>query len=214
MNWANFKNLVKSLMPGDAMRQNCSAIIDLHTKVGVRHIQRLVPQYQTGHITEFEYADGTLIEPYAMEFNYSSEMVDVRPRELWIVGDESDGLCYRALADDVPWESRFDLKCNTPRKFAVAWNPKGTGFWISPALEEGYKCELHWDGIYSDWGDEDECGLDIDEADAVADYVRSEIRKEVDRDHQAAQAFYASWMAKVRRLHVDKNMRTKQSTLR
>lgn len=221
MIWSAFKTAVENFMPGDAMRQNCADMIELQTRVAVRHLQRLIPFYQEGHITYFAYTDGTLTGSYAMSFVYPDSMVKPRPKELWVVTTvDSDPdyayaageYCERAYADDYPWKDRWDMRCCPPNKYAVSWDTKGGGFWLFPALEEGYMAELHWDGLYSGWADDDECGMDEDEADAVADYIRSQIRMEVDRDPAAAAAFMTSWRNKVRRLHVDAVRRTNQTT--
>lgn len=212
MKWANFKSSVLKFMPVDSVRQNATGIIELQTKAAVQHLQRLIPAYRRYGTRYYKPQDGKQIGE-AMEFPYPDLSECVMPESAFLVStfevdftgydqpyEVNDG-CIRIRLSDYPWSQRYDLKCGAVQGYFVSFSDDTGTFWAYPAVIDGWRVELNYSAVDASFNDDDETGLGELEADAVADYVKAELRKEIERDMNDAALFMAEWRRKVRNLH-------------
>lgn len=204
--WLRFTDSVKDLMAGDYQIANLQSFLLANLRQGVIDIQRYVPEYGVGHETTFLPGDLRL-EGSAHRGCLNHELTELVHVEFVDKEDE----CARRLVWVEPWKNRQDLicGCRTESDFAgIAFNISTGHFYVYPAIPEGYKLIMEWNGMKRVFEDGDCVPFDESMAQVVADYLRWRIKRDLDHDMAAARELEASYIRARRNLYVDARNRS------
>jgi hypothetical protein len=97
-----------------------------------------------------------------------------------------------------PWSNRHELieavVCMTGDRGYIAFDPNSSDFLSFPQIPVGeddnertWELEINWDGLKTDFDDNDATPFDDEAVDAVAEYVMSYFQRHVDKDLAAAE---------------------------
>lgn len=125
----------------------------------------------------------------------------------------------RHPVDDVGWDRRYVLTnaqdCLLANSAQMTINPTEASFIIYPRLldedDEGYThlLEINWDGLRTEWENDDETPFNSKCAEAVANYVKSKIKREGDHDESAKRSYWESYVTDRANLHLNAKRRKK-----
>jgi hypothetical protein len=197
---------VKGFLPKDAVRLGIQTTLTQYITQAIIDIQSKVPKYRTGHETIY------LAEDFVAEGNASKGRL---PQGAMLTGgwfikvDEEDEEeeCIKIPLTNYPWNNRSNIICgdscfNGPRGW-ISVDPQRAQFLVVPAVEDPNKVSLFWDGLKTEFEDDEAVPFDERCAMAVADFVRSRLARIVDKDLAAYASFNQSYLTTLRGIFVD-----------
>lgn len=181
-------------------------LIESLIKQGVMELQSYVEFYRYNQERVFTFSDAT-------EWGEACQLTlpeGCRIRDVYYVKDDSD--CERMPVAQYDWENRFDLKCGAPRmqgkEFYAAVDPSGRTLTVFPTLLDGYHVSVFYDGLKSNFADNDSVPFDEGAALAIADYVRFRLNLQIPANVKMAGVFEEAYRSK--RLQLYRDAREKQ----
>ena len=185
MTWSDFKQAVSDLITVDAERIGSEAYIERMIRLAVGEVQRLVPRYRKGH--ELTYAVGDVA------LDGEASIITLPDGQLTITEAyrlSEDDSCDRKPFKTYPFTNRNDLICGRVDTDLfpdlLSQNREATKLWIYPKLETGFEVQIVGEGIRMEFEDEDVVPFDERVAVVVAEFVKSKLAREVERDVRLA----------------------------
>ncbi len=221
MTWDDFKDEVKGLLTVDQGRLGAEDFIEQKLKLGVLDLQSHIEFYTAGHEDTLDAGDFT--------DNGSASTADLpsgcRVQEAYIcrtnADDDEDVTEHPVLLHD--WEKRLELINGEvtllDNNGRMAISPQGVTYLVYPAIKDGveatdgsgktydYTLKLVWNGKKHDFAGDDETPFDLEEAEAVALYVKSYIAKDFEKDLAMSQSLLADYLKKRQKLYLDAQAR-------
>jgi hypothetical protein len=188
MIWSAFKTLVDGSLAVERKRLGAQTFIDAQVRIAVGDLQSFIPYYRKGITTTLEEddlsSDGFASKGSIPRGAALRELYHVKTGSMWV---------RRPM---VPYEFslRNDLRAGvlsigTERsqfRFVLDKRDGGKTFWVYPRVTEGYAVQIVWDAIIgrtnADYLDADEVPFDEPFADAVHEFVKWKLTREVDRN--------------------------------
>ena len=188
-------------MPEHNRRHGIQTLIDRLMRAAVADLQRLIPYYQTDHVDLVSAATLTARGYCSAGVFPEGEVNAVRVIKL--NGATPDYANFRELTE-LPWASRWDAIAGSlayPTS-GILIDPRVREYLVLPALTSTEVLEISWLGIKRDFADAEETPFDEDEADAVADYVKARIARQIDNDLQMAGSYENSYRSARKALYL------------
>lgn len=221
MTWLEFKAAVRELLTVDATRLNIQTFIDRQIRNGVVDIQSTIPFYRAGNSVTFS-LNGTIkdSEPLAEAEKASEGLLegDVRVLDAYFIdgqydyewqddlseASDSNSACSRRPLRQWPWPNRHDMICGATAGYnLIAINPRGGSFYIYPQVTSTDKVEIFYDGLKKSFLDADVTTFDDSVVEAMGNFVKAKISREVDRDLELHDSYWASYLIDRSRLFLD-----------
>ena len=221
MTWQEFKSEVRVLITVDSDRLNVQDYIDRQIRNAVVDIQSSIPFYRVGNTVTYS-LNGTIkdTEPLAIAESATEGLLegDVRILDGYFVdgqfdydwqddlseGADSNSECSRRPLRQWPWSNRFDLVCGaTKGYFLISISPQGGKFFIYPQVTASDKVVLYYDGLKKTFANTDEVTFDESVVEAVANFTKAKVSREIDRDLDLHQSYWASYLSDRSRLWLD-----------
>lgn len=171
-------------------------------KNAMTDLQRFIPSLRTH--TDENIAYGTLTANGRC--SQGTLAAGAKPQEFWIV--EVADTTKRYLLESYPWANRYNLiNGDVPDGLYVyTIAPDGRTYLIHPGLTTATKLNLVRQGIKTDWADADVLSDSWDNAvsECVAEYVKSRIVRQYDKDSAArSDRHYNDYMRLRRAVFID-----------
>lgn len=221
MTWQEFKAEVRVLLTVDSDRLNVQDYVDRQIRNAVVDIQSSIPFYRVGNTVTFS-LNGAIkdTEPLAVAEKATEGLLegDVRILDGYFIdgqydydwqddlseSSDSNSECSRRALRQWPWSNRFDLICGASVGYAlITVSPQGGKFYIYPQVTVSDKVVLFYDGLKKTFVDTDEVTFDESVVEAVGNFVKSKLAREVDRDLDLHQSYWGSYLADRSRLWLD-----------
>ena len=221
MTWLDFKAAVRELLTVDSTRLNVQTFIDRQIRNGVVDIQSNIPFYRAGNVVTYS-LNGAIkdSEPLAEAEKASEGLLegDIRVLDAYFIDGQysydwqddlsesadSNSECSRRPIRQWPWPNRHDMICGATIGYdLIAISPQGGKFYIYPQVTSTDKVEIFYNGLKKSFADTDVTTFDDSVVEAVANFVKSKICREVDRDLDLFQSYWASYLADRSRLYLD-----------
>lgn len=210
LTWSAFLERVKTFMPLVRNRLGLQDVdgqpgyISSMIKLAVLDLQEYIAAYRVAHETLY-YPDDFVTEGTAS--------IGVLPpgailRELWFFNLEK-GVRYGMARED--WLARFKMVNQVTNlydnqgRFAV--DPAGYKFMIYPRSLGSLLVSVQWDGKKQDFKDDELVPFTLETAIAVADFVKSKVAREFEKDLKSADSFMGDYLLKRRQLFVGERER-------
>ena len=131
------------------------------------------------------------------------DLHDVRLEE---IHGRIDDLDYERIRMQThPWAQRHDLmngckrlELNGSKEGFITIDPQGNNFFMYPKLKNGQNLEVVWDGNKSEFSSNEELAWGEEAVLPVADFIKSKISREVDKDVVLARSYEADYIKKRR----------------
>ena len=122
--------------------------------------------------------------------------------------------CNRTPVENYPWANRNDMICANPLIHVgatlIAIGPglsggtgRGADFYIYPKLDDKEVFEITYTVSDATHSDSDVVPYDLPMVEAVADYCKSKITREVDKDLKLSESYYGTFRKKRQELYVN-----------
>lgn len=209
--WSEFKALVRSLMPLESQRLGLQDVgttpgyISLQINQAVIDLQNYIGAYRKNH--EDIYLPSDLVTDG--EASRGACPPGAILKEFWIYNGVTRA---RYPAHPFPFERRYELingQVSIDDQHArIATDDHGETFWVFPKIEGDLMLAVLWDGMGESGGiklefKEDELvPFEEDAAQAVADYVKANLAREVDKNLQDRESYQNSYLTKRKELHL------------
>lgn len=188
LTWAEFKEEVLVLLPVDRRRvgpgiqdeDGQEGYLTRTLKQGVIDIQQFVPRYRENHESIY------LPEDLTVEGSASRGVLPQQAliRDVWFWID-ADTARYPVL--EFPWNRRFELVNDLielpDNQGRFTRDPQSYYFYLYPEVKDGNAISIHWDGLKTDFGDDEDVPFDRQMAGAVADYLKGRIMRDIEKDN-------------------------------
>lgn len=187
--WSQLKADVDILLGEDANRLGFDSLKAAWTLQAILELQSVIPELRTGHETVYHGAD------FVGE-GFASRAV-LPPGKLldgyFVVPDATDvRKAARVQLTPHPWEKRMELvhgtACANTSAF-ISIDPQAYTFWVYPYVGDCRVVSLFWDGIKSDFQDDDDTPFDLQVAGAVAEYIKSKVAADIKNDPALSKLF-------------------------
>ncbi len=194
--WSQFTAAVTALLPVDSARiGSIPALIGLWTRQAVIEIQRLIDAFRTGHETLYHASDFVL-EGYAARATLPPQG---KLRGSWLVIYDKDQNgkalpnCKRHSLDSYDYGNRMALvhgkvAVNDGRG-VICIDPQVRYFYVYPGVKDCQAVSVFWDGIKTEFQPDELTPFTEAMTQVVADYVKSRIALEVDKDIPLSEKF-------------------------
>jgi hypothetical protein len=200
--WAAFQTAVLNLLPADKNRLGpVAATIALWTRLAVIEIQNFIPQYRAGHETLYlasdfvgeGYASVSSTPPGAMFRD--AYLVLYKKDHTGVVIQKPSASCTRTRLEPVAWLARMDLvHGRVPGDCAfITIGPEVHSFYVYPSVKDGQAVSIFWSGIKSEFNAQELTPFDTQMTLVVADWVKSRLAREVDKDLPLAADYMTSY---------------------
>lgn len=201
MLWSAFNTKVREFLPAHNRRQGIQTMIDTLIKAGAADVQRSIPFYQTGHSDIYEPADVTT-DGYASIGDLPAGKIQ---RARLAKYDPDNELLYRGVylgLEQVSWEYNLLMRGGELSAYAgrIAIEPVTRKFCVVPAINTASRLILDWNGVKTDFANDDVTPFDDEVAQAVADFVLARVTRQVDRDFNLANSYEGSFRLLKRKL--------------
>lgn len=212
--WSAFKTAVKALLTVDKNRQGLNTVLDEWIKHAVIDIQEAVPYYRQGESVIYS-NDGAVRDSEAVTYNGYASVgaltygADIQDAYI-ITGSEDFDCplnaeqCYdencrllRMPVTNFDWGNRYDLIAGIPKLAGyglMAMDRRGLKFVVYPQIGDDKLLEVYYDKVRHDFTDGELVVFDKDFEEAVALFVKANIKREVDKD----LALYSAYLTDVR----------------
>lgn len=188
MTWAEFNTEVRAHLPQHSRRQGIQDLIDKLIVAAARDLQRFVRGFQTGHVDTYD-VDAVTAYGYASSVSAPAGTVSRVWQVVYDADTEEEDPCDFCDMQLVPPLVLQDMRCGTVgEKDALAVIDRGT-IYVVPAITESSHLKVQWDGVKTDFADEDETKFDDDAVTAAADFVLARLARQVDGDLAAAASY-------------------------
>ena len=228
MTWAEFKTAVRVYLTVDSNRLNTQDFVDRSILSGVIDIQSYIPYYRVHGSVTYS-LNGTIkdTEPLAVDESASSGALegDMRITDAYFVDGKEDydwqddlseaadsnSECFRFPLTVWAWANRHDLLCGAAEgHHAISIHPNGVNFIVYPQVTSTDKIEIFFQNIDRTFSDTDQVPFGDEEVvQAVAEYVKSKLAREVDRDIQMHMSYLSSYEKLRQRIYLDARDRKK-----
>jgi hypothetical protein len=99
--------------------------------------------------------------------------------------------------DILDWSERYEILDGGPESRTKYWPGRiafGPSYFVTdPKLADDEKLMIFWEGEKHEWGDAETVLFDAKEAEAVANYVKAHLQREVDRDLKMFESHLAQY---------------------
>ena len=218
MTWLSFRNEVRAVLTVDADRMGVEALIDKQTRAAVLDLLEKVPRYRSGFSTVVQpedlIAEGSVSQGALPSGAWMKEAFILRSKDHPALPTGADVVRHPCL-DDIAWEHRFllinGLVAVNDDNGRLCIAPNGVDFYVYPRLpddgepdaEGRYHClQLFYDTDALAFGDNDATPFDERMVLCVADYVKGEIARHVEKNEGMYDSFMKSFALKRRKLYV------------
>lgn len=196
LTWAEFKEEVLKLLPVDRRRvgpgiqdaDGQEGYLTATIKQGCIDVQQFVPRYRAGHESIY-WPDDDFVAEGSASRGVLPQNAMIRDVWFWI---ETSKTRYPVV--DFPYDRRFELvnglETLPDNQARIAKDPLNYTFYIYPAVADGAAISIFWDGIKTDFEDDEQTPFDRQMAGAVADYLKGRIMRDIEKDN----AGYATYM--------------------
>ena len=196
--WSEFRNEVLALMPLEKDRLiqgDDGQLLERYIKLAVIDLQKFVPVYTLNRETVYLPSD-FVIEMHA---SHSVLPPNARLRDVWLFDTNNN---RRFPVTEFPWERRFEMVNGhmnlSDHNGRLALDPYGDTFYIYPMVQEGWLVSVYWDGLKSEFRDDEETPFDTLAVAAAADFVQAELSRVVKNDLQISNSYAMSYAMKRR----------------
>lgn len=205
----------------DSDRLNIQTYIDRQIRNGVVDIQSSIPFYRVGNTTTYS-LNGAIkdTEPLAVAEKASEGLLegDMRILDGYFIdgqydydwqddlseSSDSNSECSSRPLRQWPWANRHDMICGaTKGYFLISISPDGGQFYIYPQVTTTDKVKIFYDGLKKTFVDTDVVTFDESVVEAVGNFVKSKVSREVDRDLNLYKSYMGSYMDDRSRLWLD-----------
>lgn len=202
--WKEFTDQVTGMLTTDADRAGIELYRPAILRQAVIRIQSLIPELRVGHEVIY-YPSDLVVEGHASRGVLPPQAAI---RDIWLVKLHQDGRsCFRFQTMQWPWKDRFALvNGKVPINGGQSYfsiDPQGYEFMVFPQVFDCWLISLFYDGQKLDFQDGELTPFTEMMAGAVADYMKSEIKREVDTDLALKRDYMQSFQDKTSLLHLD-----------
>lgn len=202
--WSEFMNEVRGLMPMDSQRlglqdatNGTAGYLTRTFRQAVIDLQKYIPAYRKNHETLYfpqDFAEEGLA-------SVGSAPPNAMLKEFWMVRAETSER-YPIVA--FPYARRFELVAGyeqlSDQQGRVAVEEGGEKFYIYPMVKDGLMVSLQWDAIGTtnvklDFNNDEQVPFNELAVQAVANFAKAEVAREVDKDLQIAQSYMGSYLS-------------------
>lgn len=202
--WGDFKNEVLGLMPLDKDRLiqgDDGQFLTRLIKLAAIDLQRNVRVYTLNQEEDMQPSDFTA-DGYA---SVGTLPAGARVREVWLLetqtdyssstensGDSGEGATTKVVwypVRETSWDARHALANNAmginDNNGRIALSPDGSGqFYVFPQVTDTNSrvLKLFWDGLKTEFADNDQTSFDTLAVEAAAEYVKGRLAREVQND--------------------------------
>lgn len=186
LTWSQFVALVNGMLTVDSDRSGVETYRLAQIRQGVIQLQTLIDGYRLNHETVYDPSD-FVTEGHASRGVKPPQSANIEVSYCKLVED-SNGVkrTHRHPTKPFDWSERFKLihgrVAVNDGHALVSIDRQGYTFYIYPEVFDGFLVSMHWDGLKLDFKDDEETPFDEAAAGAVAEFVKGQIEREVNRD--------------------------------
>lgn len=170
-------------------------------------VQQYADTYCEGQVANITNAD-TVPNGYA---SLGQLPAGARPREVWVLypdPEDADVTFRRVEACVVPWSENFELISRKTCTPLISIDRYGKTFLCTPQLSDGeIELEIKWDGVRTDFADDDVVTFDDKVMEVVALGVRSALAREENSRVTQSREFGGEFMSRLGDLLIEANER-------
>ncbi len=212
--WGEFTDACRALMPMENQRlglqdeDGVDGFITRNIRLAVIDLQNYVTTYRKNHETIY-YPQDFVTEGFASK---AVAPPHAHIKEIWFINNKADDAGnFRYPATRMDYGQRFELingiKLLPDQHGRIAFDDAGYNFYAYPVVGDGWVLSVFWDGmgvgnVKLDFQTDELVPFEEDCAECVADYVKSKIAREVDKDMQMYGSYRDSFMSKRRDLYL------------
>lgn len=217
--WSQFVAAVNGLLPVDSQRIGpVQPYILLLIRLGVIELQNFIPAYRKGHETLYQASD-FVGEGWASRATLPPQ---ARPGDAYLVAYDKnpDGTfknsCRRFPLVDFAWENRMALVNSkvalNAGKGMICFDRQAETFYVYPSVKDGQNISLFWEGLKINFQDNESTPFDEQMTLVVADYCKSRLSREVDKDLPLKADYKESYVEGRRLLYLNLKDRGRTNT--
>ena len=193
--WSEFKEEVLKLLPVDRRRvgpgmqdeDGQEGFLTAKIKQGCIDIQQFVPRYRANN--ESIYLPEDLVVEGAASRGVLPQQALIRDVWFWAVAKTT-----RYPVVDFPYDRRFELvnglETLPDNQGRIAKDPSAYTFYLYPEVKDDNAISIFWDGIKTDYGDDEHVPFDLQAAGAVAAYVKGHIMRDIEKDNAGYATYF------------------------
>lgn len=205
LTWAGFVAAVESNLSLDKDRLSEGDEKDAWIKSCVKEIQELVPAYRSGHQSIYLPAD-------TAPDGFSSRIVlppgtitKINIVKLETLADGETPEEGRHAVTPVPFSEldnlRHGLADVSHGNGYICVDPQRYTAWVYPQIKANHMIHIWWNGLKDDFSDDDQVPFDRFVAEAVAYFVRAEMRRGIEEEIQLFTSLEADYRKRRLALH-------------
>lgn len=211
--WGEFCDSVRALMPMENQRlglqdeNGVDGYITRNIRLAVIDLQNYILTYRKNHETIY-YPQDFVTEGAASR---AVAPPHANLKEFWLIKTEDGAENLRYPVTGLPYSRRFELineMVQLPDQHGrICMDETGYTFYIYPAVTDGWVLSVAWDGIgvgnvKLDFKSDEQVPFEEDCAEAVADFVKSKVAREVDRNLADYDSYNKSYLVKRKDLYL------------
>lgn len=172
--WSEFKQRVNLLLEGEAGRIGVENSVLIRMKAGLRELQRLIPELVPVRVMSFGSED-----VYKWGEGSTGCFRSKQPIERIVLVKTGTG----SFVSEIPLLTTGHFRSlMSGQEIGLIYQPSDGTFFVHPSVEHGNELQFFYRECFCDFSDTDEVPYGDLEENAVAEYVRSNLERVINRD--------------------------------